>query len=64
MNTNEIKELKQKAKIVRENILDYIGVNKKGHLGGSMSSADLVTALYFYKQENLFQKSKKCTNYG
>jgi transketolase len=49
MNTNKIKELKQKAKIVRDNILDCIGVGKKGHLGGSMSSADLVTALYFYK---------------
>src|SRR5665648_538567 len=49
MNSNKIKELKQKAKIVREGILDCIGVDKKGHLGGSMSSADLVTALYFYK---------------
>ncbi len=49
MDINKIKELKQKAKIVREGILDCIGVDKKGHLGGSMSSADLVTALYFYK---------------
>lgn len=49
MNSNKIKELKQKAKIVREGILDCIGIDKKGHLGGSMSSADLVAALYFYK---------------
>ncbi len=49
MNSNKIKELKQKAKVVREGILDCIGIDKKGHLGGSMSSADLVTALYFYK---------------
>jgi len=49
MNTHKIKELKQKAKIVREGILDCLGIDKKGHLGGSMSSADLVTALYFYK---------------
>jgi len=29
-----------------------IGVGQKGHLGGSMSSADLVTALYFYKMRH------------
>ncbi len=51
MDINRIKELKKKAKIVREGILDCIGLNKKGHLGGSMSSADLVTALYFYKMK-------------
>src|SRR5690554_3413050 len=35
--------------VIRGNILETIGVGKKGHVGGSMSSADLVTALYFYK---------------
>jgi transketolase len=49
METEKINELKHKAKLVREGILDCIGINKKGHLGGSMSSADLVTVLYFYK---------------
>lgn len=49
MENNKIKELEKKAKIIREGILDCIGIDKKGHLGGSMSSADLVTALYFYK---------------
>jgi transketolase len=49
MDNSKIKELKQKAKLIREGILDCIGVGKKGHLGGSMSSADLVAALYFYK---------------
>ncbi|MFY9302988.1 MAG: transketolase [Atribacterales bacterium] len=49
MDFNKIKELEKKAKIVRAGILDCIGIDKKGHLGGSMSSADLVTALYFYK---------------
>jgi transketolase len=51
MDINKIKELEKKAKIVRAGILDCIGVGKKGHLGGSMSSADLVTALYFYKMK-------------
>ena len=49
MERNKINELKKKAKKVREGILDCIGIDKKGHLGGSMSSADLITALYFYK---------------
>ncbi|HZK11697.1 MAG TPA: transketolase [Atribacterota bacterium] len=49
---NKINELKQKAKIVRKGILECIGINKKGHVGGSMSLADLVTALYFYKMNH------------
>jgi transketolase len=51
MENKKIRELEKKAKIVREGILDCIGIDKKGHLGGSMSSADLVTALYFYKMK-------------
>lgn len=49
MENNKIRELEQKARSIREGILECIGIDKKGHLGGSMSSADLVTALYFYK---------------
>ena len=49
MEINKIDELKEKAKAVRKGILECIGINKKGHVGGSMSLADLVTALYFYK---------------
>ncbi len=51
MDNKKIRELEKKAKIIREGILDCIGVDKKGHLGGSMSSADLVAALYFYKMK-------------
>lgn len=47
-----IQYLNQKAKIIRYNILETLGIGKKGHLGGSMSSADLVTALYFYKMNH------------
>ena len=47
--SRDIKWLKKMSKIIRADILEMIGVGKKGHLGGSMSSADLVTALYFYK---------------
>lgn len=52
MKINEINELKEKARAVRKGILECIGINKKGHVGGSMSLADLVTALYFYKMNH------------
>lgn len=53
-----IQYLNQKAKIIRYNILETLGIGKKGHLGGSMSSADLVTALYFYKMNHNPTKPK------
>lgn len=52
MKINKINELKEKAKAVRKGILECIGINKKVHIGGSMSSADLVTAMYFYKMNH------------
>jgi len=52
MQKRDIDYLKSKAKVVRQGIVRAIGVNNKGHLGGSMSSADLVTALYFYKMRH------------
>lgn len=45
----DIKWLKKMSKIIRADILETIGAGKKGHLGGFLSSADLVVALYFYK---------------
>ena len=44
-----VAELKGKAKVLRRNVVECIGIGVAGHLGGSFSSADLVTALYFYK---------------
>lgn len=55
---SKIKELKEKAKIIRLGILEAIGVDQKGHLGGSMSSADLVTALYFHKMKHTPENPK------
>lgn len=37
------------AKQVRRNIVELVGVGRAGHLGGSCSAADVITALYFYK---------------
>lgn len=45
----QIKQLEAKAKVIRHRVVECIGIGVAGHLGGSCSSADLVTALYFSK---------------
>lgn len=42
-------ELDRKAKRVRKNIIEMIGIGHPGHVGGSLSCADIVTYLYFEK---------------
>ena len=42
-----IKELKEKAAVIRKDILSMIYAAQSGHPGGSLSSADIMTALYF-----------------
>lgn len=52
-NDNEqIRELEEQAKQLRRNVIECIGVGVAGHLGGSFSSADIVSALYFYKMKH------------
>ena len=53
-----INELKEKAKKIRKDVIVSIGVGVAGHVGGSCSSADIVTALYFYKMKHDPQKPK------
>lgn len=48
MTENKIKELRKMAVNVRADILEMISSGKVGHFGGSMSIADIMTALYFY----------------
>ncbi|MCX5714167.1 MAG: transketolase [Candidatus Omnitrophica bacterium] len=43
----QIKELETKAKIIRRLIVEMIARAGSGHPGGSLSSADLITALFF-----------------
>jgi len=45
----QIHELRRTAAKMRWHIVNMMGPNKAHHFGGSLSSADLVTALYFYK---------------
>jgi len=42
-------ELRRKAAEMRWRIVNMMGPNKAHHFGGSLSAADIVTALYFYK---------------
>lgn len=48
---NRIAYLKKQAKEVRKIILEMIHEAKSGHPGGSLSAADIVTALYFDEME-------------
>ncbi len=52
-----IQDLKEKAKQIRRDILEMTTEANSGHPGGSMSSADIIAALYFYK---LRHNPKKC----
>lgn len=45
----DIHLLKEKAKEVRKTVLKMIYEAKSGHPGGSLSAADIMTALYFYE---------------
>ncbi len=47
-----IDELNQKAKKLRKDVVISIGVGVAGHIGGSNSSADIVSALYFHKMKH------------
>ena len=45
----DIAFLKEQARIVRVEILKMLTQSGSGHTGGSLSAADIATALYFYK---------------
>lgn len=44
-----VEQLEQKAVLLRENLIKMLKPGKIGHLGGSSSIMDMVTALYFHK---------------
>lgn len=50
--TRDIHVLEQTARLIRSHIVRMVGINQKGHLGGSCSAADVVTALYFSKMRH------------
>ncbi len=48
----DIPFLKKQAKLVRIEILKMLTLARSGHTGGSLSAADIVTALYFFKMRH------------
>ncbi|MBI5287273.1 MAG: transketolase [Deltaproteobacteria bacterium] len=52
MENARIENLKRWAKQIRFDILMMLNMARSGHLGGSLSAADVVTALYFYKMSH------------
>ena len=44
---SKVKALRAQAKVVRKNVLTMIHTAQSGHPGGSLSAADMMTALYF-----------------
>lgn len=63
MNKQEkIKKLESIAKYVRTTTLDTIVKAENGHIGGNMSSVELLTALYFGGQFNFNPNNPKNEN--
>ena len=52
-------ELQKKANKIRQNIIRSIHSAKAGHPGGSLSSADILTYLYFVELKNIDPKDPK-----
>lgn len=50
-NKEDILHLEKQAKEVRKTLLTMIHTAQSGHPGGSLSAADIVTALYFYEMK-------------
>jgi transketolase len=48
LKQEEVLELKKTALEVRKNVLRMIKAGKTGHVGGALSVADILTALYFF----------------
>ena len=48
----DIKELYRKSNIIRKDIIEMIGPFHRGHFGGSLSCAEIVSVLYFYKMRH------------
>jgi transketolase len=48
----DIRALQERARNIRIEILKMLTISGSGHTGGSLSAADIVTALYFYKMKH------------
>jgi len=50
--TNEIHNLKEKARIIRRHVVNMIFEAGTGHPGGSLSCVDIITVLYFHQMRH------------
>ncbi len=48
ISKEEIKQLEDKAKILRKSVVEMLALAGSGHPGGSLSCADIISALYFH----------------
>ena len=46
-NPMSVEELRETAVVIRRDIIEMVAEARAGHPGGSLSAADIVTALYF-----------------
>ncbi len=60
MKIENVEELRKIAKKIRISIIEQVYRAKSGHPGGSLSSADILTVLYF-NQMNINEKEPKAT---
>lgn len=49
MDKETVERLREKAKRIRLGIIEALDIGRPGHLGGSMSAADVMAVLYFHK---------------
>lgn len=60
-NQNGIKNLQLHAENIRKKVVDIVFLAKAGHIGGSLSSVDIETVLYFHTM-NIDPKNPKDVN--
>jgi len=58
---NKTKDLQLLANKIREKVVDIVFSSKSGHIGGSLSSVDIETVLYFHTM-NIDPKNPKAAN--
>ena len=51
VNEDKIRDLKDRARRMRIDILKMLHGSGSGHTGGSLSATDIMAALYFYKMK-------------
>lgn len=56
--TADIAQLKEQARRLRVKIVKMLAESGSGHTGGSLSAADMVTALFFYKMRHRADEPK------